>query len=99
MKTIKLLTLEMEHFKGSGHRVVEFGGRDMTILGENGLGKTTHYDAVSWVLFGRDSQGRKPGERDFNIKPNGTEGTGVMPAVTVVLSVDGAPLALKKVYR
>lgn len=99
MKTIKLLTLEMEHFKGCGHRYIEFGGRDMTILGENGAGKTTHYDAVSWVLFGRDAQGRKPGERGFHIKPKGSEGTGAMPSVTVVLDADGALLTLKKVYR
>lgn len=101
MKELKLIFIEMENFKGCAHRAVELNGRDLTILGENGCGKTTHYDAVSWVLFGKDAQGRTPGDRtsDFHVKPNGSQGTGVMPTVTVVLEADGEPVTLKKVYR
>ncbi len=101
MKELKLISIEMEHFKGCERRAVELNGRDLIILGENGCGKTTHYDAVSWVLFGKDAQGRTPGDRpsDFQVKPNGSQGSGVMPAVTVVLESDGVPVTLKKVYR
>lgn len=100
MKKIRILSLEMENFKGCVHRRLELAGRDLVILGENGCGKTTHYDAVSWVLFGKDSHGCAPGERsDFQIKPAGSQGTGRMPSVTLVLEVDGTATTLKKVYR
>lgn len=101
MKELRLISIEMENFKGCGHRVVDLGGHDLMILGENGCGKTTHYDAVSWVLFGKDAQGRTPGDKpsDFHVKPNGSQGTGIMPTATVVLDVDGETVTLKKVYR
>lgn len=98
MRTIKILSLEMENFKGCAHRRLELDGRGITICGENGCGKTTHYDAVCWVLFGKDSHGNTPGERsDFQIKPHGLRGK--MPTVTLTLEVDGAAVTLKKVYR
>ena len=98
MRTIKILSLEIEHFKGCAHRRLELDGRGVSILGENGCGKTTHYDAVSWVLFGKDSHGNTPGEKsDFQIKPHGLRGG--MPAVTLTLEIDGAAVTLKKVYR
>lgn len=100
MTEIKLLTLEMENFKGCAHRRVNFNGEDLALYGANGCGKSTHYDAVCWVLFGKDSKGNVPGERsDFQIKPKNSLGSGLMPTVTLTITVNGEPVTLRKIYR
>lgn len=59
--TLKKLTLI--NFKGA--RKLEVNFEDVTtISGENGSFKTTIFDAFTWLLFDKDSDGRK----DFNIK-------------------------------
>lgn len=99
MKIIKLLTLEIENFKGIAHSLVHFDGIGLSIYGMNGAGKTTHYDALCWVLFGKDSRGNMPDTPDFQIKPHGTNGAGIMPTVTAVLEVDGEKVKLQKVFK
>lgn len=63
-KTIQLTNLKISNFKG----VVSFNG-DFTfktvISGANATGKTTLFDAFTWLLFGKNSEDKK----DFNIKP------------------------------
>lgn len=96
-KVIKIKRLEMVNFKGVTRRVLELDGADCDIRGANGAGKTTHYDAVCWVLFGKDSRGNAAGDRsDFQIKPIGGEG---QPEVKLTLSVNGEDVELRKVYK
>lgn len=64
MKTIQLTNLKISNFKG----VKSFDG-DFTfktvISGANATGKTTLFDAFTWLLFGKNSEDKK----DFGIKP------------------------------
>lgn len=62
---MKLQTLIMRNFKGSGtERAINF--TDITnIYGANESGKTTIQDAICWLLFGKDSTGTEK----FNWKP------------------------------
>lgn len=96
MKEIKLLQLEIENFKGCAFADIEFGGRDGAIYGRNGAGKSTIYDALCWLLFGKDSKGNAT----FDLMPleNGEEKHGVSPEVVAVLSVDGEQTTLRRVY-
>lgn len=95
---IKLVQLTINSFKGCQHLLLDFQGRGATIYGDNGTGKTTIYDAFSWLLFGRDSRGRG----DFEIKPLDSAGQvadhAAVTAVEAVLSVDGVPLQLRRTY-
>lgn len=69
-RRMRLISLELTNFKGLPHLLLEFGGRGGRITGANGAGKTSVYDGLTWLLYGKDSQGR---ER-FDIKPLGPDG-------------------------
>lgn len=98
MKTIQLQMLTVSNFKGCNSLTLSFNGRAATIYGDNAAGKTTVYDALTWLLFGKDSRGRG----DFEIKPLDADGNvrdhGAVTAVEGVLSVDGSTMTLKRTY-
>lgn len=70
MSELKILRLELRNFKGQHNLALDFGGRSGTIYGDNATGKTTVYDAFSWLLFGVDSLGQAA----FDVKPLGADG-------------------------
>lgn len=76
MKEIRLLRLHLEHFKGCQQFDLELNGRSASIYGGNATGKTTLYDALTWLLFGKDSRGQstfeiKPLSRDGRVRDHG----------------------------
>ena len=64
---IKLGSLTLENFRGCKHYKYDFDGHSAAIYGANGAGKSTLADATSWLLTGKDQQGRA----DYNILPVG----------------------------
>lgn len=98
MKDIRIVRLTLDHFKGQRHFVLEPNGGDCTVYGDNAAGKTTLYDALIWLLFGKDSKG----QGSFDIKPLGADGKVLdheaITAVEAVLSIDGEESILKKTY-
>ncbi|MBE6760380.1 MAG: hypothetical protein E7554_09930 [Ruminococcaceae bacterium] len=80
--SIRLIKLILENFKGVQSFVFEPDGQDVTVLGSNGVGKTTLYDAYCWLLFGKDSAGRS--DSSFDVKPYGRE----QPVCTVTGEFD-----------
>lgn len=94
---MKLIDLKLRNFKGIKKFDLETGGESQAIFGDNGTGKTTLFDAFSWLLFDKDSANRK----DFEIKTLELDGEpihGLEHEVEAVLELDGWPLLLKKVY-
>lgn len=67
MMDIRIKKLTLENFKCHRHLVLDFGGKDASIYGDNATGKTSVYDALTWLLFGKDALGN--GEKNFEIKP------------------------------
>ena len=94
MTEIKLRTLEIEHFKGIRYLHLDFKDGVNSLYGDNATGKTTVYDALMWLLFGKDSAGRAA----FSIKPVGAA-SGVMPTVSGTIEINGIPRRLKKCLR
>lgn len=94
MTEIKLRTLEIEHFKGIRYLHLDFSDGVNSLYGDNATGKTTVYDALMWLLFGKDSAGRAA----FSIKPVGAA-SGVMPTVSGTIEINGIPRRLKKCLR
>ncbi len=97
MKTIRITHLALLNFKGIRSLEIDFDEKETNIYGANAAGKTTVFDAVCWVLFGKDSQGRK----DFNIKTLDSDGEPIerLPhSVSLSLAVDGEEIQLRKDY-
>lgn len=94
---IKIKTLKLENFKGIKDLTIDF--KDTTnIYGDNAVGKTTIFDAYSWLLWDKDSLNRK----DFAIKPYGKDGEEVHNLESIVegdFVFDDTDLNLKKIYK
>lgn len=96
MKEIKLRKLRMIYFKGFKDFEVDFSDRTV-ISGRNTSGKSTIFDAWSWLLFGKDSLGNA----DFQIKTiqNGEVIEKVDHEVYGELEINGSITTLKRVLR
>lgn len=97
MKNIKLKSLHIQNFKGCKERIINFG-ENTRICGANATGKTTVFDAFTWVLFGKDSLG----SAKFDIRPLDKDGKmidNLEITVEAVISVDSEEYALKKVQK
>ena len=95
---IFLKSLKLENFKGIKDLSVDFNNDITNIYADNGLGKTTIFDAYTWLLWDKDSLNRK----DFSIKPydkNGEEIHNLESSVEGVLLFDDTELTLKKIYK
>lgn len=82
MSRIKLNSLKIRCFKGIDYFELALDGDNVVIAAENGVGKTTIYDGFLYLLFGKDSTGRK----DFEVRPLDRHNR---PIKGVVLSVEG----------
>ena len=94
---MKLVQLNLQNFKG-----IEFGDfrftNNIIIRGDNATGKTTVFDALCWLLFGKDSLDRA----DFQIKTlkNGEPVHNVNHMVQAAfVTEDGTGVTLKRIYR
>lgn len=94
---MKLTKLELLNFKGIKSFAINING-DVVIRGDNATGKTTVFDSVCWLLFGKDSLDRA----DFEIKTldGGEPIHKVNHEVTGTFTLDeGGTVELKRVYR
>lgn len=97
MKNIIIKRLRIVNFKGIRNLDITFNGLETRISGANGTGKTTIFDAFTWLLFGKDSKGRTK----FNLKTLDESGEPVphLPhEVTAVLQVDDEVIHLKRCW-
>lgn len=101
MKQIKIQRITMDNFKCHRHLSLNFHGENTAIYGDNATGKTSVYDALTWLLFGKDSAGN--GEKNIEIKPLDSTGSVIdhsaITSVEAELSVDGEITNLKRTYR
>jgi DNA repair exonuclease SbcCD ATPase subunit len=98
MKRINLKSLELKNFKGIKSFRVGFDENETFIHGANGVGKTTVFDAFTWLLFDKDSNG----SAQFNIKTldeNNNPIHNLDHSVKGVFDIDGKIVELSKTYR
>lgn len=92
-----LKSLHMENFKGIRSLDVKFSNK-IKIKGQNAAGKTTIFDAFTWLLFNKNSAG----EEKFNVRPLDKDGKridNVEIKVAGVIEVDGKEVELSKVQK
>lgn len=95
---MQLIRLEILNFKGIKDLTIKFKGKSTHIHGDNATGKTSIFDAVTWLLFGKDSLDRA----DFEIKTleNGVPIHNVNHEVTGVFTLEeGGTIELKRSFR
>lgn len=95
---MKLLKLTLTNFKGIRNFALDIHGENVDISGDNATGKTTLFDSILWLLFGKDSQNKK----DFDIKTldaNNKPIPGIDHEVEGVFEINGRTLTLKKSYK
>lgn len=94
IKGISLKSLTLKNFKGIKDLHVDFA--DITnVYGDNGTGKTTIFDAFTWLLFDKDSTDRKK----FSVKTideEGNERHRLEHSVEGVLDIGGKEIRLSK---
>lgn len=97
MNSIFLKKLNIVNFKGIKDLNIDFA-KVTNVKGENALGKTSLFDAFTWLMFDKDSKNRTT----FNIKPldeNNCTIRGLNPTVTGVLDINGLEIKLTKTYK
>lgn len=98
---IRLKSIHLENFKCHKSLTITLDGRDASIYGDNATGKTSVYDALTWLLFGKDSAGN--GEKNIEIKPLDSAGNvkdhQAVTEVEAVLLADGEEISLKRTYQ
>ena len=94
---ITIKSIHIENFKGIKMLDVTFSGKTK-ISGQNAAGKTTIFDAFTWLLFNKNSAG----EEKFNVRPLDKDGhriDNVEIKVVGVIEVDGKEVELSKVQK
>ena len=94
---MKLTRLTLKNFKGIKDFDLVLNGNNVSIYADNAVGKTTLFDSLCWLLFGKDSQNKK--DFDFKTLENGQAIPGIDHDVIATFDIGGRPLTLKKSYK
>ena len=95
MKSIIIKQMHLVNFKGVRDLTIDFNQTVTNIYGRNGAGKTTVFDAFTWLLFGKDSQDRKA----FDLKTLDEDGNIIAQLpheVSAVIEVNGQEITLSR---
>ena len=96
-KKIRIKKIKLKNFKKFKEFKVDFGDRDLLLTGDNGVGKTTIFDAWSWLTTNADSLE----QANFGIQPEDDNGNiihGLETSVEADIVAGGADLVLKKIF-
>lgn len=95
---MELLTLSLENFQGLKHEEIQLDGHSASIYGRNASGKTTIFNAITWLLFGKPSTWAK--NWDPKTKgPNGDLHNLEHSATGTFRLDDGQTVILKKTFH
>ncbi|MCR5440235.1 MAG: AAA family ATPase [Selenomonas sp.] len=98
---MRLSRVFIDHFKGLDKLDVAPEGKNITVRGKNGSGKTTIADAYAWCMTGKGFDGKVI---DTQIKKRAADGStpndgGVEHAVEIVLDDDGRQIVLRREFK
>ena len=98
MNRIILKKLQLDNFKGVKSLAIDFNEKETIIEGKNSSGKTTIFDAYSWLLFGKNSQS----QTDFGLKTvdsNNNVIHNLEHSVEGTFMIDDSEVVLKRLLR
>ena len=97
MKKLILSKLHIRDFKKINDLTIDFA-QQTTIAGTNGVGKSTIFDAYTWLLYGKNSHD----QQDFSIKrldENGNVIHNLVASVRGVFILDSDVIELERRYK
>lgn len=100
MNKIILKKVKLTYFKGAKELSIDFNPTTTNIHGGNGLFKTTVFDAFTWLLFGKDSQGNS--DSKFEIKTLRADNSVIEKVdheVSAIIDYNGRDLPLRRIFR
>lgn len=91
---MKILKIKLENFQGIKKLEFDMQGKDCSIYGDNGTGKSTIYNAFTWLMYG------KPSTQEKNYTPKTIGSHKLNHVVEITLQLDtGAEMVLKKDFH
>lgn len=97
MKKLFLSKLHIRDFKKINDLTIDFA-QQTTIAGTNGVGKSTIFDAYTWLLYGKNSHD----QQDFSIKRHDSNGKvihNLVASVRGVFILDSDVIELERRYK
>lgn len=91
---MRIISLKLSNFQGIKEQELVFDGKNASIFGDNATGKTTIYNAFTWLLTGNASTGVK----NFTPKTTGAHQL-EHSAEAIIETEEGAKYKLKKVFH
>lgn len=97
---IRINKLHLRNFKGVRDAEFNFEGRNARIEGANGTGKSTVFDAFTWLMFGKDHRDQTPATFEIKtIDPStGLPFPRLEHWVEAVITVDGEEHTLRRCW-
>lgn len=94
---MKIISLNLKNFQGIKDLSIYPDGESIDIYGDNGTGKTTVFNAFTWLLFDKPSTGAK----NFTPKTKSNNGElhGLDHTASAVIEHNGKRISLTKTYR
>lgn len=95
---MRIAEIKLENFQGIQDLKITMDGKDVAVYGDNGTGKTTIFNAITWLLFDKPSTGAK----NWTPKTMGAKGEkhNMENAVTATfITEDGRRITLGKALR
>lgn len=94
---MKIISLNLKSFQGIKDLSIYPDGESIDIYGDNGTGKTTVFNAFTWLLFDKPSTGAK----NFTPKTRTPDGEvhGLDHTASAVIEHEGKRISLTKTYR
>lgn len=90
---VKIKSISLQFFKGVKSATYQFDGKNVSVIGQNGAGKTTIFTAYMWLMADKDSDLKS----NPNIRPLDTEEC--TPRVEVVFDIDGKEVTTAKIQK
>ena len=94
---MKLLNIKIRNFKGLQEFQLSPEGNDAKVFGDNGTGKTTIADSVTWLLTDKDSKGQAV--FDIKTRVDGEPMSNAEHSVYAEILASGKTVKLQKIYK